>query len=120
MVDVGSRMIGSGTITNSRKLTLGSRVSFGSRVESKSKNWNSYSSPINGMCLSKFGDSISRSIGTGINVGSENWFKLGNDTGVNIKSKMKIESQGCGSGLHLHSSSISLNEKLANLSKVWN
>jgi len=38
MVDLGSRMIGSGTITNSKKSILSSRVGFGSRVESKSKN----------------------------------------------------------------------------------
>ena len=56
----------------------------------------------------------------GINVGSENWSKLGKDTGVNIDSKMGTESQGWGSGSHSHLSSISLNEKLANLSNVWN
>ena len=115
MVDLDSRVIGSETSTNSEK-----RVSFGSRVESKSKNWNSHSSPFNEMWLSKFGDSISKFMGTGINVGSRNWSKLSNYTGVNIKSKMKIESQGWESGSHSHSSSISLNGKLANLSKVWN
>jgi len=57
---------------------------------------------------------------TGINVGSRNWSKLGKDTGVNIDSKIGTESQDWGSGLHSYSSSISLNEKLANLSKVWN
>ena len=60
-------------------------------VESKSKNWNSHSFPINGMWLSKIGDSISRSIGTGINVGSENWSKFGKNIGVNIDSKMGTE-----------------------------
>ena len=34
MVDLGSRMIGLGTNTNLGKSTLGSRVSFGSRVKS--------------------------------------------------------------------------------------
>ena len=34
MVDLSSRMIGSGTHTNSKKLTLSSRVSFGARSES--------------------------------------------------------------------------------------
>jgi len=75
---------------------------------------------MNRMWLSKCGDSISRSMGTWINVGSKNWSKLDNDNGINIDSKMKIESQSLGSGSHSHSSSISLNEKLANLSKVWN
>ena len=53
------------------------------------------------MWLSKFGDSVSRSMGTGINVGSRNWSKLGNDTEVNIDSKMKADSQGWGRG-HMH------------------
>ena len=66
-------------------------------------------------CLFRVSTS-SRSMGTAINVGSENWYKLGNDTGINIDSKMETESQGWGSGSH--SSSISLNEKLANLYKV--
>ena len=57
------RMIGSGTNTNSKKSTLGLRVSFGSRVESKSKNWDSHSFFINRMWLSKIGDSISKSMG---------------------------------------------------------
>ena len=38
MVTLGSRIIGSGFNTNSGKLTLGLRVSFGLRVESKSNN----------------------------------------------------------------------------------
>ena len=71
IVDLGSRMIGSGINTNSKKSTLDSRQ-FWFKVESKSKNWNSHSFSINGMWLSKFGDSISRSMGTRINVGSEN------------------------------------------------
>ena len=53
------------------------------------------------MWLSKCGDSISRSIGTGINVGSRNWSKLGKDTRINIDSKMETESQDWGSG-HIH------------------
>ena len=56
----------------------------------------------------------------GINVGPENWSKLGKDTGFNIDSKMGTESQGWGSRSHSPSSSVSLNGKLANLSKVWN
>jgi len=64
IVDIDSRMIGSGTNTDSRKCILGSRVSFGSRVESKSKNWNSHYFAINEMWLSKIGDFISRSMGT--------------------------------------------------------
>jgi len=71
-----------------------------------------------GMWLSKISDSISRSMGMGINVGSKNWFKLGKDTGVNIVSKMETESQSWGSMSHSHS--ILLNGKLANLSKIWN
>ena len=55
---------------------------------------------------------------TGINVGSENGSNLGKDTGVNIDSKIRIESQSCGSGLHSCSSSILLKWKLANLSMV--
>ena len=48
------------------------------------------------------------------------WVNLGKDTRVNIDSKMRTKSQGWRSELHSHSSSISLNEKLANLSKIWN
>ena len=70
--------------------------------------------------LPKFGDLISKFMGTRINIDSRNWFKLGNDTRVNIDSKKETESQGWGSGSYSHSSSISLNEKLANLSKVQN
>ena len=55
-----------------------------------------------------------------INIGSENWSKLGKDTRVNIDLKIGTESQGWGLGLYSHSSSISLNEKLANLFKLWN
>ena len=86
----------SGTNTDSGiwlKPSLGSRVSFGSRVESKFKNWNSHSFPINGMWLSKIGDSISRFMGIKINVGLGNWFKLGKDIRVNIDSKMGTKSQ---------------------------
>ena len=53
------------------------------------------------MWLSKIGDYISRSMGTGINVGSENWSKLGKNTGVNMDSKMGTESQSWGS-VHIH------------------
>jgi len=120
MDNLGSEMKSSGTNTNSGKSTLGSRVSFASRVESKSKNLISHSFPTNEIWLSKIGDSISRSIGTGINVGSENWCKLGKDTRVNLDSKMGNKSQGWGWGSNSHSSSISLNEKLVNLFKVWN
>jgi len=119
MDNLGSEMKSLGTNTNSRKSTLSLRVSFGLRVESKSKNLISHSFFINEMWLSKIGDSISRSICTGINVSLKNWSKLGKDTGVNIDSKMKTESQGWGSRSHSHSSSISLNAKLANLFKVW-
>jgi len=38
IIDLDSKVIGSGTITNSGKSTLGLRVGFGSRVEFKSKN----------------------------------------------------------------------------------
>ena len=69
MVDLDSRVIGSGTITNSEKLTLGSRVSFGSRVEFKSKNLISHSIPINEVWQSKRSGSISKFVDTGINVG---------------------------------------------------
>ena len=45
MVDLGSRVIGLKTITNSGKSTLGSRVNFGSRANSKSNNLISYFFP---------------------------------------------------------------------------
>ena len=57
---------------------------------------------------------------TRINVGSKTWSKLGKDAEVNIDSNMKTESQGWESWSYSHSSSISLNEKLVNLFKVWN
>ena len=111
---MGSRVIGSRMWLKS---SLGSRVDFDSRVSSKSKNWNSHYFPINGMWLFKISGSISKSIGTGINVGSKNGSKLGKDTRGNIDSKIRVESQSWGSGLHSHLSSISLNEKVANLSR---
>ena len=52
------------------------------------------------MWLSNIGDSNSRSMGTRINVGSENWSKLGKNTGVNIDSKMGTESQSWESDSH--------------------
>ena len=45
MDDLGFEMKSSGTNTNSKKSTLGSRVGLGSRVESKPKNLISYSVP---------------------------------------------------------------------------
>jgi len=39
-------------------------------------------------------------MGTGINVGSEIGSKSGKDTGLNIDSKIEIESQSWGSGSH--------------------
>ena len=56
----------------------------------------------------------------GINIGSENGSNLGKDTEINIDSRMETESQGWRSGSYSNLSSISLNEKHANLSKVWN
>ena len=99
MVDLGSKMIGSGTNTNSGKSTLGSKFSFGARVSPNprikihilSHQWN---------VTIQIGDSISISIGTVINVGSGNWSNLGKNTGVNIVSKMETESQSWGSGSH--------------------
>ena len=92
MVDLSSRVIGSRTTTHSGKSNVGSRVGIGSIVGSKSKKWNSHSFPINGMWPSKIGDSISRSMGMGINFGSVNWSKLGKNAGVNIDLKMETES----------------------------
>ena len=63
---------------------------------------------INGMWLSKIGGSISKSMVTGINVGLKNVSKLGKDTGVNIDSKIRIDSQSYKSGSHSCSSSIFL------------
>jgi len=70
------------------------------------------------MWLFKIGGSISKSMDTGFNVGLRNGSNLSKDTEINIDSKIEIESQSCGSGSHTFSSSISSNEKLANLSKV--
>ena len=53
MVDLCSRVRCFVTNTNSEKITLGSRVSFDSRVESKSNHWNSHSFFINGMFYTK-------------------------------------------------------------------
>jgi len=75
------------------KLSLGSRVSFGLKVESKSRNWDSHSSPINGMWLSKIGYSISRFVSTKIDVVSGMWSNLGKDTEDNIYSNFGIESR---------------------------
>ena len=93
IVDLGLRMKGSWPNTNSEKLSLGLRVSFGSIVGSKSKNLSSHSWSINEMWLSKIGGSISRSMGIEINVGSGIGSKLGKDTRVNIDSKIETESQ---------------------------
>ena len=79
-------MIGSGTNTNPEKSSLGSRVSFDSIVGSKLKNLNPHSFHINEIWIYKIDDSISRSIGTRINVGLGNGSKLGKNTGVNIDS----------------------------------
>ena len=67
------------------------------------------------MWLSKRSGSISKSIDTGINVGSDNRSNLGKDTEVNIDSKIGTESQNWRSGSHSCSSSISLKLKLVNL-----
>ena len=83
---LGLRMKGSWTNTNSKKSSSGSRVSFDSIVGSKSKNLNPHSFPINEIWLYKIDDSISRSIGTRINVGLGNGSKLSKNTGVNIDS----------------------------------
>ena len=92
----------------SGKSTLRSRVGFGSRVESKSKNLISHFFSINEMWLSKRGCSILKSMDTWINVGLENESNLGEDIGINIDLKIRIESQSCGSRSHSCSSSISL------------
>jgi len=79
----------------------------------------SHSFSNNGIWLSKIGGSISKSMDTGINVGSKNGSNLDKDTGINIDSKIKTESQSCGSGSHSCLSSISLKWKLINLSMSW-
>ena len=71
------------------------------------------------MWPSKRGGSISKSMDTRINVGLGNGSNFGNDSGVNVDSKIGIESQSYGSGSHSYSSSISLKWKLANLSMGW-
>ena len=73
MADLGSGMKDMWTNINLGiwlKSSLGSRVSFGSRVGSKSKNWNSYSLSNNGMWLFKIGGACSKYIGTRISVSS--------------------------------------------------
>ena len=102
MDDLGSGIKGIGTNTDLGiwlKLSIGSRVSFDSRVGSKLTNWNSHS--LSKMWLSSIGGSFSRCIGTGINVGSGMWFKWGKNTEVNIDSKIRTKSQSWGSG-HIH------------------
>ena len=69
MVDLGSRVIGSGTITNSEKLSISSRGGISSIVEFKLNKWNSHSFLNNEMRLSKIGRSVSRFMDTGINFG---------------------------------------------------
>ena len=54
------------------------------------------------------GGSVSRSMGTEINIRSGIGFKSGMDIGVNIDSKIRTESQSWGSESHSYSSSISL------------
>ena len=79
MVDLGSRMKGSGANTNSEKSSLALRVSFGSIVSFKIKNLNSHSFFINGMWVLKIDGSILSSIGRGINLAWElgsNWVKI--------------------------------------------
>ena len=71
------------------------------------------------MWLSKRGGSISKFIGTSINVDLRNRSKLGNDTRINIDLKIKTEAQSCGSGSHSCSRLISLKWKLVNLSTGW-
>ena len=62
------------------KSSLGSRVSFSLKIESKSRNWDSHFFLINGMWLSKIGGSILRFVGMGIDVGLRMWSNLGKDT----------------------------------------
>jgi len=57
------------------------------------------------MWLCKINASSSKFTDTGINVGSEMWFKSGKNTGVNIHSKIGTKSQNWESGLHSCSSS---------------
>ena len=93
------------TNTDSRiwlKSCLGSRVGFDSTVGSKSKDWYSYSFSINGIWLFKIGGSISRSMGTWINVGAGIRSKSSKDTWVNIDSKFETESQSWRLVSHLH------------------
>jgi len=52
------------------------------------------------MRLSKIGGSCSKSIETGISVGSELGSKLDKDTKINIDSKNGTESQNWGSESH--------------------
>ena len=90
-----------------------------SRVESKSKNWDSHSFSNNGMWISKISGTCSKCIGMGISVGSKIGSKSSKDTEVNIDSKFEIESQNGRSSSRSCSNSISLKWKLVNLSMVW-
>jgi len=71
------------------------------------------------MWLSKIGGLYSKSIGTGISVGSGIGFKSDKDIRVNIDLKSGTESQNWASVSYSQSSLISLKCKLANLWMVW-
>ena len=68
MVDLGSRVIGSGTITNSEKSTMSLTIGFSSRVKSKLKNLILHFFLLI-KCEFKRGGTISKSIDAWINVG---------------------------------------------------
>ena len=71
MDNLGFGMKGTGTNIDLGillKSCFSSRVGFGSRVESKLKNWDLCSFPNNRIWLSKIGGSYSKSIGTRISI----------------------------------------------------
>ena len=84
MVDLGSGVNGSGINTDSGiwlKLSKSPGVKIGSRIKSKSRNWNSGSSSfsLNGMWLGKMVDFGSRVNGSGTNTDSGIWLKSSKD-----------------------------------------
>ena len=101
MVDLDSRMIGSGTNANSRnqlwvwELVLVQALSPSPQIDIH------ILFPSMECDYPKLEIQFLKFIGTRINVGSENWSKSGKDIGVNINSKMRTESQSWGSD-HIH------------------
>jgi len=113
MFDLASRVNGSETNTGlgiwfKRVKVIKSKLVQGLVQIKKLKLWFTLSS-LNGIWPCKIDDSSSRITGMRIiKIGSNMWLKLGNNIGVDIDSKLEIESLNWGLGSHSCSSSISL------------